>query len=30
MLEHVNVVTLEQAVAAPLCTSRLAQAGAES
>ena len=29
MLEHVNVVTLEQAVAAPLCTSRLAQAGAE-
>ena len=29
MLEQVNVVTLEQAVAAPLCTSRLAQAGAE-
>ncbi|MEC8808621.1 MAG: CaiB/BaiF CoA-transferase family protein [Pseudomonadota bacterium] len=29
MLEQINVVTLEQAVAAPLCTSRLAQAGAE-
>ena len=29
MLEPINVVTLEQAVAAPLCTSRLAQAGAE-
>ena len=29
MLEKINVVTLEQAVAAPLCTSRLAQAGAE-
>ena len=29
MLEQVKVVTLEQAVAAPLCTRRLAQAGAE-
>ena len=29
MLEKVKVVTLEQAVAAPLCTRRLAHAGAE-
>lgn len=29
MLEQIKVVTLEQAVAAPLCTRRLAQAGAE-
>ena len=29
MLEQLRVVALEQAVAAPLCTRRLAQAGAE-
>ena len=29
MLEQTRVVALEQAVAAPLCTRRLAQAGAE-
>lgn len=29
MLEQIRVVTLEQAVAAPLCTRRLAQAGAD-
>lgn len=29
MLEQIRVVALEQAVAAPLCTRRLAQAGAE-